>query len=254
MKLLFIILCVSALYVHSFPIGTQQNSSEDVQAATSDAGENAENEETSEEVTLEDQLNEVDEDPTSSRKKRGMYSSERTEEEFEVHHGIHHREKRHADSIVAKDDHHGAHEKRSADEHHEHHQKRSEHSVPPHHEKRNAPVEEHHMKKRSSDGHRHHRSTDQGIDEDEPEDEIRPDDEPEEDEEESSRARRDLPLPHFPSDNDASAHSNSVAVRVKRVSRAGSSHKVRTLNKNRGNSKAGETMQNDVPASGVLSP
>lgn len=129
-------------------------------------------------------------------------------------------------------------------------------------------------------GHRHHRSTDQGIDEEEPEDEIKGD----EPEEEESRKRRDAPLPSFPSDHD-SEHSNSVgtfvitcyhwickrlefpcnhrllitylslsAIRVKRVSRAGSSHKVRTLNKNRGNSKAGETTQNDSPPSGAFSP
>uniref|UniRef100_A0A1I7UM78 Uncharacterized protein n=1 Tax=Caenorhabditis tropicalis TaxID=1561998 RepID=A0A1I7UM78_9PELO len=167
--------------------------------------------------------------------------------------------------ILAKDDHHGnqnrnsddhhGHVKRSADDHHGH-QKRSEHVehlMEMHdHQKRNTPEGhgEHHLVKRSGTeggGHRHHRSTDQGIDEDEPEDEIQSDDTEETTEETETRKRRhtDTPLPTFPSDHDASEHSNSVAIRVKRVSRAGSSHKVRTLNKNRGNSKAGETTQND---------
>ncbi|EFP08316.1 CRE-NLP-16 protein [Caenorhabditis remanei] len=333
---LILLFCVSILFVNSFPIG-KDNESEETETETESSLETtteAENEGTdSQEVscnllkchpsvrmlnfqgTLEDQLNEVEEDP-STRKKRGLYSSERTEEEIEISHGVHHREKRHAEhlphpdhptpvkrssdhhrikrseghphvkrssphtpeghvAVMAKDDHHGhekrnsedhhGHQKRSADDHHGHekrsaddhhgHQKRSEH-VEHHlemhdHQKRNTPEGhgEHHLVKRSGSegGHRHHRSTDQGHDEDEPEDEIQTDETEETTEESETRKRRntDTPLPTFPSDHDASEHSNSVAIRVKRVSRAGSSHKVRTLNKNRGNSKAGETTQND---------
>lgn len=64
-------------------------------------------------------------------------------------------------------------------------------------------------------GHRHHRSTDQGLDEDEPEDEIQTDENDEVTEEPGSRKRRntDTPMPSFPSDHD-SEHSNSVGTFV----------------------------------------
>ncbi|CAO4373525.1 unnamed protein product [Caenorhabditis nigoni] len=319
-KLLILLLCVSILFVSSFPIGKDAESEEtetETDASVETTTESENNGANSQEENLEEQLNEAEEDP-STRKKRGLYSSERTEEEVEIAHGVHHREKRHADhlphpdpptqtlvkrssdhhrikrsegghphqkrsshtpeghvAVMAKDDHHG-HEKRNTDDHHEHvkrsaddhhghakrssddhhgHQKRSEHvehTLELHdHQKRSTPEGhgEHHMVKRSGGegGHRHHRSTDQGLDEDEPEDEVKTDDTDETTEEPETRKRRnsDAPMPTFPSDHDASEHSNSVAVRVKRVSRAGSSHKVRTLNKNRGNSKAGEVTPND---------
>ncbi|CCD72058.1 Histidine-rich glycoprotein-like [Caenorhabditis elegans] len=318
-RFLILLLLASTLLVNSFPIGKDNESDEsEVEVDTTTEAENIEVE--SQEASLDEQLNEVSEDPT--REKRGLYSSERTEEEVEISHGMHHREKRHSEHlphpdppshtakrstehhrvkrseghphekkathspeghIVAKDDHHGhekrssdshhGHQKRSVDEHHGHqkknaedhheHQKRSEHvehqAEMHEHQKRSTQEvsghPEHHLVKRSGGegGHRHHRSTDQGLDEDEPEDEIQTDENDEVTEEPGSRKRRntDTPMPSFPSDHD-SEHSNSVAIRVKRVSRAGSSHKVRTLNKNRGNSKAGETTQNDslTPNSG----
>ncbi|EGT56011.1 CBN-NLP-16 protein [Caenorhabditis brenneri] len=296
-RFLMLFVCVSILFVNSFPIGKDEETEEtEAESSLETTTETGNGETESQEEPLDDQMSDVEEESTK-RKKRGLYSSERTEEEIEISHGMHHREKRHAEHLPhpdppsqskrsadhhrikrseghphekrsghnpapkAKDDHHG-HQKRSSDDHHGHvkrsaddhhgHQKRGEHvehALEMHdHQKRNTPGE-HHLVKRSGTegGHRHHRSADQGIDEDEPEDEIQTDETEEATEETETRKRRntDSPLPTFPSDHDASEHSNSVAIRVKRVSRAGSSHKVRTLNKNRGNSKAGEVTQND---------
>ncbi|CAB3406627.1 unnamed protein product [Caenorhabditis bovis] len=152
------------------------------------------------------------------------------------------RVKRHTDSgektLEAMDLVHGIHKR--SDEHHEPHRRHAEHhsGVPDNHhiDKRG----EHHSD--ASPSRRLTRSTDQGHDEDELDDVVDDGDE-EEEEEERDRRSLDEPLPTFASDVDDNA-AKSVAVRVKRVSRAGSSHKARNFSKNRGNSKAGNANDN----------